>query len=177
MYLSWAVVLLGAILTAALGEWRSGVRRTREMGRPEERLEAALDMLFRLRQESRTGREVSRERMMKDSGLDGLIVDGLLADFQRAGYADRTQRHGWALIRDLSAVSLYDFMCSLGVAIRPADMDLPSVAWRQRLRASLDDMANRQRQSAALSLADLLDANNPTATDEPVSPMAARNQG
>lgn len=176
MYLSWAVVLLGAVLTAALGEWRAGVRGGRNVWRPEERLEAALGILFQLRQESRTGRGVSRERLLKDSGLDGGVVDHLLADFQATGYADRTQRRGWVLVRDLSAVTLYDFMESLGVTVRSMAMDSGSTPWRRRLQTSLSDLVDHQRQAAALSLREMLDSDSLEAADKPKPSAALGNK-
>lgn len=177
MYLSWAVVLLGAILTAALGEWRAGMRHARSLLRPAERLDAALAVLALLLRESRIGQGLSRERLLKESGLDGVAIDRLLTDFQNAGYVDRTQRHGWALIRDLTAVSLYDFMAALGLTVEPGEADPATTPWRRRLRALLDEMADRQRQGAGLTLRELLDADEPMAADKPLSSAALRGHG
>lgn len=177
MYLSWAVVLFGAILTAALGEWRAGVRRSRHLPQPGERLEAALGLLSLLLQESRAGRGVTRERLLKETGYDGGVVDRLLTDFQNAGFADRSQRHGWVLMRDLSSVTLYDFMTTLGVAIQVSDSRQGTAPWHRSLRATLGDMAERERQGASLTLSALLDAREAAPAGETTPPAVQRGLG
>lgn len=157
MYLSWVAVLLGASLTAVLGEWRAGVRTAAGPVDCGRRLVAALEILAILRRASRAGRGVSRTDILKAGGLDGRRVDRLLADFQRHGYADRTQRHGWVLVRDLSTVSLYDFMLFLDVAIKPMDTAPHPPGWRMRLSEELAVLTRTQKEAAGTSLGNLLD--------------------
>ena len=69
MYLSWTVVLLGAVVTSALGDWR------RAGGMPgagtmtaETRLHAAIAVLAALRDVARTGGVLSRDRLIRACG-------------------------------------------------------------------------------------------------------------
>lgn len=176
MYLSWAVVLLGAILTAVLGEWRAGIRAVAAQTDCGQRLIAAIDVLSTFLRASRAGRGVSRDDVLKASGLDGTLVDRLLVDFQRHGYADRTQHNDWVLVRDLSSVTLYDLMRFLDVAIEPVEVTMPSCPWRARLTEELAGLARLQKDAAAMPLRDLLDVSE-APKDEAATPTVVRKPG
>ncbi len=156
MYLSWAVVLLGASLVAVCSEWRAGVRVAMGPVDCGRRLVAALEVLSTLQKAGQSRRGISRSDILKASGLDGATVDRLLLAFQRHGYADRTERHGWVLVGDLSGATLYDFMLFLDVAIKPTNAEPRPPAWRARLAKELDVMARAQKEAAGTSLRDLL---------------------
>ncbi|MBE0532746.1 MAG: YihY family inner membrane protein [Rhodospirillales bacterium] len=176
MYLSWAVVLLGASLAAVSGEWRAGVREAPTPVDCGRRLAAALEVLSLLRQASRSGRGASRNDILKASGLDGARVDRLLQAFQRHGYADRTERHGWVPVGDLSGVTLYDFMLFLDVAVEPTNASPRLPAWRARLEEELAVMARAQKDAASTTLQDLLGGSD-AAKDENPSPAIRRDAG
>lgn len=155
MYMSWAVVLFGAVTTAALGEWRAG---SREVGRtlgPEDRLIAALNILERLFRSSRRGRGLSRPRLLKDTGLSGDVLERLLAELERCGYIDRTAARGWVMVRDLSSVTLYELMKDLDLTIDPG-AENGGVNWRGRLGEHLAAINRSTRQGADVRLRDLL---------------------
>jgi len=172
MYLSWAVVLLGASLTAVLGEWRVGVRGNATPADCGQRLVAALGILALLREAGLEGRGVSRSDILIQSGLDGAWVDRLLMKFQRHGYADRTQRHGWVLVGDLSNVTLYDFMLFLDVAVRPLAAGAPLPAWGGNLGDKLVRLDRAQKEAASVSLRDVLGGASPAAGE--ATPRAAQ---
>ncbi len=156
MYLSWAVVLLGAILTAAMGEWRAGVRQVDTAIASEARLVAALQILDRLFKGSRSGSGVSRGRLLRDTGQSGPAIEAILVELERAGYADQTPRRGWVLIRDLSRVSLFDLMRELGLIVERGTASGGEAAWRDQVRGVLGEMASSQEIHAGISLRDLL---------------------
>lgn len=173
MYLSWTVVLLGASLTAVLGEWRVGVRGNATPSDCGQRLVAALGILALLRGAGLEGRGVSRNDILMQSGLDGAWIDRLLLKFQHDGYADRTQRHGWVLVGDLSNVTLYDFMLFLDAAVRPPGAGAGGAAWQGRLGEQLARLTRAQKEAAATPLRDLLAA---TGGPAETARAAARHQ-
>ena len=177
MYLSWAVVLFGAILTASAGEWRAGVRQIGTRVAAEARLVAALQILRRLMMASRSGEGVSRGRMMRETGQSGLVVEALLVEMERAGYVDQTPRRGWVLVRDLSVVTLFDLMCELGLVLSGGSVIVGETAWRSRLRDILDAMSSEQTVQAGTSLRGLLlhgtDEAGSGEGDHPAAPIAA----
>lgn len=176
MYLSWVVVLMGASLVAVCGEWRVGVRAATGPVDCGRRLVAALDVLSLLQKAGNAGRGMSRSNILKASGLDGATVDRLLLAFQRHGYADRTERHGWVLVGDLSGVTLYDFMLFLDVAIKPTDAEPRPPAWRARLAEELAVMARAQKEAAGTTLRDLLGGSD-AAEDEDAPSTVRRDAG
>jgi len=176
MYLSWAVVLLGANLTAVLGEWRAGIRIGAATADSTQRLMAALEVLATFHRAAREGQGVSRDDILKASGLDGMLVDRLLADFERHDLADRTQRHGWVLVGDLSTVTLHDLMRVLDVAIEPTEAAEQPHPWRARLARKLAVLAHAQKEAAATPLRDLLDGLEAPAHETP-APAIMRKPG
>lgn len=156
MYLSWAVLLLGAVLTATLGEWRAGVRRVGAAPRPEDRLVAALQILDRLLEASQSGRGVSRSGILKDTGLGGDTAEELLAKLGKAGFVDQASRRDWVLVRDLSAVTLYDLMRDLGLVISGRSSGLTAKPWRGRLTGRLTEINDLLETGADTTLRDLL---------------------
>lgn len=176
MYLSWVVVLVGASLVAVSGEWRAGVREATGPVDCGRRLIAALDVLSLLQKAGNTGRGMSRSNILKASGLDGATVDRLLLAFQRHGYADRAERHGWVLVGDLSGVTLYDFMLFLDVAVKPTNADPRPPAWRARLAEELAVMARAQKEAAGTTLRDLLGGSD-AAEGKDAQPTVRRDAG
>jgi len=156
MYLSWAVVLLGAVLTAALGEWRVGVRKTGMGLAPTEHLSAAVGLLANLLAASQAGKGIPRGQLLRATAASGEFVDRLLDDLQAAGFIDRTERRRWVLVRDPGAVTLHDLMRVLRLTIEPADGGTQGTGWQARLADRLDELAKIERAAAGLSLRDLL---------------------
>ncbi|MBL6928059.1 MAG: YihY family inner membrane protein [Rhodospirillales bacterium] len=158
MYMSWAVVIFGAVITASLGEWRAGIRERNKILEPEDRLVAALQILDCLFIGSRSGEGTSRAAIMQETGLGGEVVDGTLVMLEKSGFTDQTTKRGWVLVRDLVSVSLYDLMRLLGLALEPGEGGSDGVAWRSQLTGRLVDLSELQKSAAAVSLRDLLDS-------------------
>ncbi len=174
MYLSWAVVLFGAILTASMGEWRSGVRQVGTTVASEARLVAALQILHRLLMASQSGEGVTRGRLLRETGQSGLVVEAILVDMERAGYVDQTPRRGWVLIRDLSVVTLFDLMREMGLILSGSDVVAGKAVWRGKVREVLDGMAAEQSVRADISLRVLLqNGDSEAANGEDDSPAAS----
>ncbi|MBT3359351.1 MAG: YihY family inner membrane protein [Rhodospirillales bacterium] len=162
MYMSWAVVIFGAVITASLGEWRAGIRERNKTLAPEERLIAALQILDCLFIGSRNGKGTSRAAIMKETALGGKVVDDTLVMLEKSGFTDQTTKRGWVLVRDLVTVSLYDLMRLLGLAIEPGGRGVRGAAWQPRLAGRLVDLAELQKNAASLSLRDLLSSESET---------------
>ena len=156
MYLSWTVVLLGAVLTAVAGEWRlAGGRPTGDMLATGERLQAAVTVLTELGAAARKGGTVSRSRLLRRTHLGDAALDRLLQELRQAAFVEHAAAGGWLLARDLKRAALLDLMDALALGI---DEDLARRADpATRLGAVLADARGRSRQALTLSLSDLLD--------------------
>ncbi len=156
MYLSWAAVIFGAELAAALPEWRVAQRRLRRGGEPGAELALALSLLVRLRAANRDGR-VMRERALA-RGLPATLteLDHVLRALRRARIVARSGGR-WLLSRDLAMVSLGDLVQVLGLSFEPGE------GWPERVGEVLGELSASGEEVRARSLEQLLPVANPQA--------------
>ncbi|MBI1985845.1 MAG: YihY family inner membrane protein [Rhodospirillales bacterium] len=156
MYLSWTVVLLGAVLTAAAGEWRlAGGCPTGDALPPGERLRAAVAVLAELGVAARKGGTASRSRLLRRTHVGDAALDRLLQELRQSAFVEHAASGGWLLARDLRRATLLDLMDALTLGIgeglaRGADS-------ATRLGVALADARGRSQQALALPLSDFFD--------------------
>ncbi|MEQ8964274.1 MAG: YihY family inner membrane protein [Azospirillaceae bacterium] len=142
LYVTWAVVLFGAVVTASLPDFRSSRRlgATLDSLLPGPRLTLAVALLSELAAAQRAGGRLSR-RALDDRVPVGLAaLDGMLETLARSRFVARTDDDRWIVARDLSQVSVRDLMRALGIGLsgpvgRVRGLDGP---WRPRLTALVD---------------------------------------
>lgn len=156
MYFSWAAVIFGAELAAALPEWRAAQQRQRRGGEPGAELALALSLLMRLRGANRDGR-VLRERTLA-RGLPATLeeLDHVLRALRRARIVARSGGR-WLLSRDLATVSLDDLVRVLGLSFEPGE------GWPEPVRGVLEDFSGSGAELRARSLEQLLPDPKPQA--------------
>lgn len=116
MYLSWTVVLIGAVFAASFTEWRSihlgqlDVRLD-----PPRRLEAAVVLLSVLAEGTRTGGTVRPETLAEALPVDER--DSLIEALRGNGYVVMTDEGGYALARDLHVTPLARLARDLGLTL------------------------------------------------------------
>jgi membrane protein len=105
LYLSWLVVLTGAIVTAMLPAFRSKPERHRV---PGETLADALGVLSALARAHRGGRVVQLNALSRELRLLPDRCEEILERAAAHGWAARTERDGWVLARDAAGVRIAD---------------------------------------------------------------------
>ncbi len=156
MYLSWAVVLLGAVLTATLGEWRlAGGRAVGDRMPAGERLRAAVAVLAQLKAGARVGGAVTRSRLLRTTRIGDAALDRLLNELRDANYVEHAAGGGWLLARDLAQTTLADLLDVLGLGIGADMADLAGP--RTRLGVALAEARGKSRQALSVGLGDLVD--------------------
>ncbi|NQW00508.1 MAG: YihY family inner membrane protein [Rhodospirillales bacterium] len=161
MYLSWTVVLLGAVLTSSLSEWQNAggkpVNRTLHAG---PRLMVALRILVLLYLVSRVGGNVTRRRMLGEIGCSEEAAEQVLELLQGGGFAQRLDGGGWILGRDLSTSTLYDLYQALHLGLRDEDIDEVTENqqdnWQSRLARQLKNLQSAQISATSILLSDLV---------------------
>jgi membrane protein len=106
IYLSWLIVLSGALLTASLPLWEQSSWRIRRF--PGKRFYDALQILEALynAQKSGTTLEVYTLHWQLRLGFD--TVESILHDFSDHGFAKEAAEGGWLLARDADDITLSD---------------------------------------------------------------------
>lgn len=121
MYLTWAVVLLGALLTATLGDWGRTAFREGKLLRPADRMSAALHALRLLKEQHVKGGSLADSVLNQELGSD--VASDVMAALDKAGFVALTQEDKWVLARDLQEAELCELHNILGLSLDDAVYD------------------------------------------------------
>jgi membrane protein len=148
VYLSWVVVLWGAVAVAILPDWRAGVPHGDLV--PGRRFERAVRVLQRLDEARSQGGNPTSSRLAAFAGMSEDEVEAMLERMQAAGWVRRIERGTWVLVRDLAVISVADvyhaFVFDLG---SERDRD-------DAIGAAIRQLAARLDGDLALSVKDLI---------------------
>lgn len=180
LYLAWSVVLIGAVVTAALPDFRAG----RQLGGapesllPGPRLTLAVAVIDALSQAGRGGVPLSRRTLQKRVPVAMSALDGTLETLARGRFTARTSDDRWVLTRDLQVTTLKDLMAALGIGLRGPVCSIESVdgPWTPRLARWAEEAIAAEAAVVDRPLADLV-AHDPGAEVRPLERPAVRGPG
>jgi membrane protein len=161
MYLSWAVVLAGAVVAAVLPEWGRAPPEAHEPAAdPGERLVLALRLLAAVYQAQRAGRAVTGRDLPGAVAASESRVQAALAALRRGGFVDVSAAGRWLLARDPETSTLYDLLLALDLAVEagPAPDGTAAAPWERRLAALMGADAEARRQTLGIPVRTLLEA-------------------
>lgn len=165
MYLSWTVVLAGAVVAATVPEWgRPLPEASRTALNPGDRLVLALALLDAVYQAQRSGRAVRQRDLLGSIPASESDVAAMLAALRRGGFLDVSAAGRWLPARDPETATLYDL---LGILDLEASVDLAGAGpeaepWKCRLAALLATDRERRGQALGIAIRSLLET-----ADEP----------
>jgi len=159
MYLSWLVVLVGAVLTASVSEWQSaGGKPLNSAVGTSMRFVIAVQILAVLFEASRDGEgAVHRSRILRTTGGGGEAVDRILNQLRAGHYVERTAANRWILARDPESVTLFDLYHALGLGFSEHMILSGEEPWRARLEERVNELKKSNQSVLALSLKDILE--------------------
>ena len=179
LYVAWSTVLFGAVITAALPEWRAGkiTRGGPEGLLPGQRLALALAVLHELMDANRLGVGMRRRTIVQRVPVGAVLIDGILEQLRDAHWVAHTTRDAWVVTRDLTEATLFDLMKALGIGLRGpvrniGGLELP---WQERTAQLLDAAETSQHEILSVPLKALLSDQEPGGGSGAV-PLSARRR-
>jgi membrane protein len=160
IYVSWVVVIFGAVVVASLPEWRDGAGQRKPV--PGSDFFDALQILKILWQAHHSGAIATLPELLAASTVRIDQVENILQSMVGAGWVSRTQPAGWVLHRDPTTITVedvYRIYVFQGGAHRPARGANPELESRihelaarveEHLRITLDELFRAVNEDDAL---------------------------
>ncbi|WP_417797467.1 YihY family inner membrane protein [Terasakiella pusilla] len=112
MYLTWAVILMGALLTASLEDWGHDTQVMQEVT-PAERMMGALEALHLLKAQHVVGGALPDKVITEAIGAH--IAADVMKTLNKADFVAIAEEDKWVLARDLKETDLAELHCILGL--------------------------------------------------------------
>ncbi|MGE0715558.1 MAG: YihY family inner membrane protein [Alphaproteobacteria bacterium] len=161
MYLIWVIVMLGAVVAAALPEWRAERFGGRAAGTQTLTLALSLAILDLVRAPGgRRVREIARRL-----GIATTMVDDRLRALYEAGFVAPTGGGRWLPARDLTTTTVDTLAHALGIQ-RSDEVgpDFPTTAWMPRFNAMMRALTRAEQEALDVPIATVLSEPLPPGT-------------
>jgi membrane protein len=155
MYISWMAVMLGAVVAAALPNWRID----EEVGDVPEggvRLGFSLALIAALAGAQRQGETRSTPALAGELGVATTVIDEHLKPLAEAGFVAQTQSGGWVLSWDPAFSTLQDLYKALRLPLAGHWVEQASTAWHRQVAPAMDRIVRAESAALQTSIADLL---------------------
>jgi membrane protein len=157
MYLSWAVILFGAVMTAALPEWRAHAAAGGGSTEGLAKIGVALNVLALLREAQKTGARVKRRVVLAASPASEATVEAVLDRLKAGGFAVRTDDGEWLLARDLAEPPMSELLAALELGWSAENVEKLPKAWKSVLEGAVEASLNAERAAWAAPVRTMLE--------------------
>jgi membrane protein len=155
MYISWMAVLLGAVVAAALPNWRIDER----MGAIPSggvRLGFSLALIASLARAQRTGESRSTPELAAELGVATTVIDEHMQPLAEARFAAHTQEGRWVLAWNPETATLHDLYEALHLPLAGRWTDQVSAPWQRLVAPAMDRIVKAEAAAMQTTIASLI---------------------
>jgi membrane protein len=166
MYISWMAVLLGAVVAAALPNWRIDGR----IGKGPTggvRLALALALIAALARAQRRGEARSTPALAEELGVATTVIDEHIKPLAEAGFAAHTQSGRWVLAWSPESATLHDLYEALHLPLAGRWTEQASAPWQRQAAPAMDRIVKAETVAMQATIASLI-----AEGDDPGKPFA-----
>ena len=168
MYISWMAVLLGAVVAAALPNWRID-ERVGTIPSGGVRLGFSLALIAALARAQRRGEAKSTPELAAELGVATTVIDEHLKPLADAGFAAHTQDGRWVLAWSPETARLHDLYEALHLPLAGRWTEHVSAPWQRLVAPAMDRIVKAEAAAMQATIASLI-----AETLEPASRRRAR---
>lgn len=155
MYISWMAVLLGAIVAAALPNWRID-ERVSKIPAGGIRLGLSLALIAALARGQRRGTPLATAGLAAELGVATTVVDEHLRPLAAGGFVAHTQSGKWVLSWNPETATLHDLYEALHLPVAGRWLERASAPWQRQVAAAMDRIVEAEAAAMQLSVASLI---------------------
>jgi membrane protein len=157
LYISWMAVLLGAVVAAALPNWRIDER----MGLIPAggvRLGLSLALIAALARAQRRGQTRATAALAAEMGVATTVVDEHLRPLAEAGFVAPTQDGHWVLAWDPETATLHDLYEALRLPLAGDWAETVASPWQRQVAPAMDKIVHAEAAAMQATIASLIAA-------------------
>ena len=136
MYISWMAVLLGAVVAAALPNWRID-QRIGKVPAGGVQLALSLALIAALARAQRRGETRSTPALAAELGVATTVIDEHIEPLAEAGFAAHTQSGRWVLAWSPETATLHDLYRALRLPLAGRWTDQVSAPWQRQVAPAM----------------------------------------
>ncbi|MGH7039761.1 MAG: YhjD/YihY/BrkB family envelope integrity protein [Stellaceae bacterium] len=155
MYISWMAVLLGAVVAAALPNWRID-ERVGDLPAGGVRLGFSLALIAALVRAQRDGETRSTPALAADFGIATTVIDEHMRPLAEAGFAAQTQAGAWVLAWNPASATLRDLYEALRLPLAGHWTGDVSAPWQRQVAPVMERIVRAETAAMQTSIAELL---------------------
>src|SRR5215469_13196800 len=155
MYISWMAVLLGAVVAAALPNWRID-ERVGTVPAGGVRLGFSLALIASLARAQRNGESRSTPELAAELGVATTVIDEHLQPLAVARFAAHTQEGRWVLAWSPDTATLHDLYEALHLPLAGRWTEHVSAPWQRLVAPAMDRIVKAEAAAMQTTMASLI---------------------
>jgi membrane protein len=174
MYISWMAVLLGAVVAAALPNWRID-QRIGTVPAGGVRLGLSLALIGALARAQRRGETLSTPALARELGVATTVIDEHIKPLAEAGFAAHTQSGRWVLAWSPETATLHDLYEALRLPLTGRWTDQVSAPWQRQVAPAMDRIVEAETAAMQVTIESLITETDDTGKPSVEAPRATRS--